>query len=89
MEQPHTGCWWPICTASDVRTLPLVYTVMWLKKWQNIRCYTTQHTTGLVGVMAQPPLSETPVELPGEDEVVTSPPDWEYKRESGSYSTRH
>jgi len=38
-------CWRPICTESDVETPPLVHVAMVLMRWQNIWCYTAQHTT--------------------------------------------
>ena len=52
-------CWRPTSTASDVETQPLVHTAMVLTRWQNIWCYTVQHTT------RRP---KTPMELPGEDQ---------------------
>jgi len=38
-------CWRPICTVSDAETPPLVHIAMVLTRWQNIWCYTAQHTT--------------------------------------------
>jgi len=38
-------CRRPTCTASDVKTQPLVHIAMVLTRWQNIWCYTPQHTT--------------------------------------------
>jgi len=65
-------CWWPICTALDVETQPLVHIAIVLTRRQNIWCYTAQHTTRRGGshVMAKSPLPnrpKTPMELPGED----------------------
>jgi len=94
MEHPHRR--WPrdwtrnqyvtvaqLCTGHSPLLavyLPLVHTVIVLKKWQIIWCYTAGAQPGLAGVVVHPPLpklSEMPVELSGEDHGGDPSPDRE------------